>query len=58
MLLAGAIFVLTVVLGLWQPNGIGIGWRATLGAVLAVLYLRRAERRFPQTADDAELVCV
>ena len=34
------------------------GVMAALGAVLAVLYLRRAERHFPQTAADAELVFV
>ncbi|HFU1669269.1 TPA: arsenic transporter [Escherichia coli] len=37
MLLAGAIFVLTIVLVIWQPKGLGIGWSATLGAVLALL---------------------
>lgn len=37
MLLAGAIFVLTIVLIIWQPKGLGIGWSATLGAVLALV---------------------
>ena len=37
MLLAGAIFVLTIVLVIWQPEGLGIGWSATLGAVLALI---------------------
>ncbi|CNB49575.1 arsenical pump membrane protein [Yersinia intermedia] len=37
MLLAGAIFVLTIVLVIWQPRGLGIGWSAMLGAGLALL---------------------
>ncbi|WP_260514198.1 arsenic transporter [Serratia fonticola] len=37
MLLAGTIFVLTIVLVIWQPRGLGIGWSAMLGAVLALL---------------------
>lgn len=36
MLLAGAIFILTIVLVIWQPKGWGIGWSATLGAILAL----------------------
>jgi arsenical pump membrane protein len=37
MWLAGAIFVLTIVLVIWQPKGLGIGWSASLGAILALL---------------------
>ncbi|EAU9418603.1 arsenical efflux pump membrane protein ArsB [Salmonella enterica subsp. enterica serovar Typhimurium] len=37
MLLAGAIFLFTLVLVIWQPRGLGIGWSASLGAVLALL---------------------
>lgn len=32
------------------------GVMAAVGTVLAILYLRRAEKRFPETAADAELV--
>jgi len=37
MLLAGIIFLFTLVLVIWQPKGLGIGWSATLGASLALL---------------------
>lgn len=37
MLLAGAIFFLTIVLVIWQPKGLGIGWSAMLGAGLALI---------------------
>ncbi|MBD8161568.1 arsenic transporter [Erwinia persicina] len=37
MLLAGVIFLFTLVLVIWQPRGLGIGWSASLGACLALL---------------------
>ena len=37
MLLAGVIFLFTLVLVIWQPRGLGIGWSAMLGAGLALL---------------------
>ncbi|CAL60711.1 arsenical pump (Ars family) [Herminiimonas arsenicoxydans] len=38
MLTAFIIFLLTLTLVIWQPRGLGIGWSATLGAVLALLF--------------------
>lgn len=37
MLIAVSIFVLTLVLVIWQPRGLGVGWSAAGGAVLALL---------------------
>ncbi len=37
MLLAVLIFVVTIVLVIWQPKGLSVGWSASLGAVLALL---------------------
>ena len=37
MLLAVAIFVVTIALVIWQPKGLGIGWSALGGAAVALL---------------------
>lgn len=37
MLLALLIFIATIVLVIWQPKGLGVGWSAMLGAALALL---------------------
>jgi arsenical pump membrane protein len=37
MLLALAIFVVTIALVIWQPRGLGIGWSALGGAAVAML---------------------
>ncbi|WAB99713.1 arsenic transporter [Pseudomonas putida] len=38
MLPAALIFLLTLTLVIWQPKGLGVGWSATLGAVLALVF--------------------
>ncbi len=37
MLTAAAIFAFTLLLVIWQPRGLGIGWSASLGAATALL---------------------
>jgi len=37
MLAAAAVFLFTLVLVIWQPKGLGVGWSASLGALLALL---------------------
>ena len=36
MLIASLIFIFTITLVIWQPRGLGIGWSATAGALLAL----------------------
>ena len=36
MLLAGSLFLFTLVLVIWQPRGLSIGWSASIGAILAL----------------------
>ncbi|NUT76903.1 arsenic transporter [Pseudomonas sp. C1C7] len=38
MLVASLIFLLTITLVIWQPKGLGVGWSALFGAVLALLF--------------------
>ncbi|MBP5057041.1 arsenical efflux pump membrane protein ArsB, partial [Pseudomonas chlororaphis] len=38
MLTASLIFLLTITLVIWQPKGLGVGWSAVFGAVLALLF--------------------
>ncbi len=37
MLIASLIFLATLILVIWQPRGLGIGWSATAGAAVALL---------------------
>ena len=37
MLIALLIFLITIVLVIWQPRGLGVGWSASVGALLALL---------------------
>ena len=37
MLLAVLIFIATLTLVIWQPRGLGIGWSAAAGALVALL---------------------
>ncbi|MDG9886512.1 arsenic transporter [Pseudomonas sp. GD04058] len=36
MLIAIAVFVFTLILVIWQPKGLGVGWSASLGALIAL----------------------
>ena len=38
MLIALLIFLITIVLVIWQPRGLGVGWSASFGALLALLF--------------------
>lgn len=37
MLVALLIFIVTLLLVIWQPRGLGIGWSASIGAIVALL---------------------
>ncbi|WP_462381254.1 arsenic transporter [Pseudomonas sp. Marseille-QA0892] len=36
MLIAAAVFLFTLILVIWQPKGLGVGWSASMGAALAL----------------------
>ena len=36
MLVALAVFAFTLTLVIWQPKGLGVGWSAALGALIAL----------------------
>ncbi|KQB52472.1 arsenic transporter [Pseudomonas endophytica] len=36
MLIAAAVFLFTLTLVIWQPKGLGVGWSASIGAILAL----------------------
>lgn len=36
MVVAAAVFLFTLVLVIWQPRGLGVGWSASIGAVIAL----------------------
>ncbi|MDZ3993842.1 arsenic transporter [Pseudomonas sp. Teo4] len=36
MLVAAAVFIFTLILVIWQPRGLGVGWSAALGAIIAL----------------------
>ncbi|CAM3519858.1 hypothetical protein BS639_09020 [Rouxiella silvae] len=48
MLLAGSIFLLTLVLVIWQPRGLSIGWSASMGSNVR----HRLPDRVPVVGDE------
>ena len=38
MITAVLIFIITMILVIWQPRGLGIGWSAMAGATLALVF--------------------